>query len=194
MKKIRIERIKIKNYKGIDELNLAFPLPKMRDGPDILVMGSKNGLGKTAIMECCSLLLLAATFEEDMFLLKNHYSLNVPDLLIRSGFECAEISGDIVFGEISGTVKIQIDRLGTVNMFNGALRKNMLKNEFFISEQKFDDFINTICGFTPNPFFGDTFLLFHSYRKVQEGNPELGMMVGRDRLRGAREEAFYDFR
>ena len=41
-----------------------------------------------------------------------------------------------------------------------------------------DDFINAICGFTPNPFFVNTLLLFHSYRKVQEGNPELGMMVG----------------
>ena len=193
MKKIRIERIKIKNYKGIDALELAFPLPRMLGDPDIHVMGSKNGLGKTAIMECCSLLLLAATFEEDMFLLKNHYSLNVPDLLIRSGSECAEISGEVVFGKISGTVKIQIDRLGTINMFNGSLRKNMLKNEFFISEQKFDDFINAICGFTPNPAVMNTFLLFHSYRKVQEGNPELGMMVGRDRLRGAREGAFYDF-
>ena len=190
---IRIERISIQNYKGIDELELAFPPPRMRDDPDILVMGSKNGLGKTAIMECCSLLLLSATFEEDIFLIKNNNSLNVPDLLIRSGSECAEISGDVVFGEISGTVKIQIDRLGTVNMFNDSLQKNMLKNEFFISEQSFNDFINTICGFTPNPFFVNTFLLFHSYRKVQEGNPELGMMVGRDRLRGAREGPFYDF-
>lgn len=193
MKKIRIERIKIKNYKGIDDLKLAFPLPRMRDDPDIHVMGSKNGLGKTAIMECCSLLLLAATFEEDMFLLKNHYSLNVPDLLIRSGSEYAEISGEVVFGEISGTVEIQIDRHGTINMFNGSLRKNRLKNKFFISEQKFDDFINAICGFTPNPIVMNTFILFHSYRKVQEGNPELGMMVGRDRLRGAREGTFYDF-
>ena len=190
---IRIERIAIKNYKGIDQLELDFPPPRMRDDPDILVMGSKNGLGKTAIMECCSLLLLAATFEEDIFLLKNHYFLNVPDLLIRAGSECAEISGDVVFGEISGTVKIQIDRLGTVNMFNGSLRKNMLKNEFFISEQSFDNFINAICGFTPNPVVVNTFLLFHSYRKVQEGNPELGMMVGRDRFQGAGEGAFYKF-
>lgn len=193
---IRIERIAIKNYKGIDELELDFPPPKMSGDPDILVMGSKNGLGKTAIMECCSLLLLAATFEEDMFLLKNHYSLNVPDLLIRSSSEYAEISGEVVFGEISGTVEIQIDRLGTINMFNGSLRKNRLKNKFFISEQKFDDFINAICGFTPNPVVEDTFLLFHSYRKVQEGNPELGMMVERDHFREARRVRrgpFYDF-
>lgn len=190
---IRIERIAIQNYKGIDELELAFPPPRMRDDPDILVMGSKNGLGKTAIMECCSLLLLSATFEEDFFLLKNHYFLDVPDLLIRAGAKCAEVSGDVVFGDESGTVKIRIDHRGIVNMSDGSLRKNILKNEFFISEQSFDDFINAICGFTPNPFFVNTLLLFHSYRKVQEGNPELGMMVGRDRLRGAREGAFYDF-
>ena len=120
---IRIERIAIQNYKGIDALELAFPPPRMPDDPDILVMGSKNGLGKTAIMECCSLLLLSATFEEDIFLVKNNDFLNVPDLLIRAGSECTEISGDVVFGEISGTVKIRIDRRGIVNMSDGSLQK-----------------------------------------------------------------------
>ncbi len=194
---IRIERIAIKNYKGIDELELDFPLPKMRDDPDILVMGSKNGLGKTAIMECCSLLLLSATFEEDVFLLREHYPiLDVPDLLIRAGSECAEISGDVVFGEESGTVKSRIDRDGVANMSDSSLRKKMLKNEFFVSERSIYECINAICGFTPNPVVEDTFLLFHSYRKVQEGNPELGMMVERDHFREARRVRrgpFYDF-
>ena len=195
MKKIRIERIKIKNYKGIDALELAFPLPRMLGDPDIHVMGSKNGLGKTAIMECCSLLLLAATFEEDVFRLREHYPiLDVPDLLIRAGSECAEILGDVVFGEESGTVKIRIDRNGVANMSDSSLRKKMLKKEYFVSERSFYEFINAICGFTPNPVVESTFLLFHSYRKVQEGNPELGMMLERDGFQRVRRVSGpYDF-
>lgn len=196
---IRIERIDIQNYKGIDELELAFPPPRMRDDPDILVMGSKNGLGKTAIIECCSLLLMVAKFAKDRFSLLSRYSmLDVPDLLIRSGEQYAEISGDIVFGEESGPVKIRINRRGIINMSDKPLREKMLKYESLssVTERNFYEFINAICGFTPNPVVEKTFLLFHSYRKVQEGNPELGMMLERDgservrRLRGGPFSAF----
>lgn len=194
---IRIERIAIKNYKGIDELELAFPPPRMRDDPDILVMGSENGLGKTAIIECCSLLLMVAMFAKDIISLQNRYAmLDVPDLLIRSGEQDAEISGDIVFGDESGTVKTRINRRGIINMPDRPLRKKMEKNESLVSDRSFYDFINAICGFTPNPVVENTFLLFHSYRKVQEGNPELGMMLERDglqRVRRVRGGPLYDF-
>lgn len=35
---IKIRRITIRNYKGIDELEMDFPTPRMPDDPDILVM------------------------------------------------------------------------------------------------------------------------------------------------------------
>ena len=191
---IQIRRIAIQNYKGIDALELDFPPPKMPGDPDILVMGSENGLGKTAIIECCSLLLLAATLEEENFLLTDRYpSVDVPDLLIRSDAQCAEIAGDIAFGEESVAMKIRIDRRGDVNISGKSLQKKMVENERFVSERGFYDFINAICGFTPNPVVENTFLLFHSYRKVQEGNPELGMMVERDPLRRRKGGPFYDF-
>ena len=191
---IQIRRIAIQNYKGIDELELHFPPPKMPGDPDILVMGSENGLGKTAIIECCSLLLLAATLKEENFPLANHYSIvDVPDLLIRSDAQCAEIAGDIASGEGTGAVKIRIDRRGNVNISGKLLRKKMEENERFVSEEGLYDFINAISGFTPNPVVENTFLLFHSYRKVQEGNPELGMMVERDRSRRTRGGRFSDF-
>ena len=125
---IRIERIAIKNYKGIDQLELDFPPPRMLGDPDIHVMGSKNGLGKTAIMECCSLLLLVAMFAKDRFSLQSRYSmLDVPDLLIRSGEQYAEISGDIVFGDESGTMKTRINRRGITNMSDRPLREKNTK-------------------------------------------------------------------
>lgn len=179
---IKIRRITIRNYKGIDELEMEFPTPRMPDDPDILVMGSRNGLGKTSIIECCSLLLLALTLREDRFKLRDRYStVDVPDLLIKAGSHYAEIGGDIVIADEAVSVQIRIDRHGFVKISGELLREKMLENELFDPESETDDFIKAVCGFTPNPVIENTFLLFHSYRKVQEGNPELGMMVGRGR-------------
>ncbi len=179
---IKIRRIAIRNYKGIDEFEMTLPMPRMPDDPDILVMGSRNGLGKTSIIECCSLLLLALRLREDSFKLRDRYSIvDVPDLLIRTGFHFAEIEGDIVLGENAITLEIRIDRHGVVKISGESLREKMFENELLLSESDTDDLIKAICGFTPNPVVENTFLLFHSYRKVQEGNPELGMMVERGR-------------
>ncbi|MDR0611567.1 MAG: AAA family ATPase, partial [Planctomycetaceae bacterium] len=56
---VKLRKLSIQNYKGIDSLELDFPPPDMPDDPDILIMGSENGLGKTSVLECCSLLLFA---------------------------------------------------------------------------------------------------------------------------------------
>lgn len=198
---IKIRRITIRNYKGIDELEMEFPTPRMPDDPDIVVMGSRNGLGKTSIIECCSLLLLALTLEEEQFRLRDRHSIvDVPDLLIKAGSHFAEIGGDIVIGDESVAVQIRIDRHGVVKISGESLREKVrendlsdpenelgpeselfdLESELFDPESETDNFIRAICGFTPNPVVENTFLLFHSYRKVQEGNPELGMMVGQE--------------
>ncbi len=40
-------------------------------------------------------------------------------------------------------------------------------------------FLFSLAGLNPEPLFVPGLLYFHSYRKVQEGSPELGMMVER---------------
>ncbi|TWI73965.1 putative AbiEii toxin of type IV toxin-antitoxin system [Desulfobotulus alkaliphilus] len=175
---VKIRRISIRNYKGIDTLEMDFPAPRMPDDPDILIMGSQNGLGKSSIIECCALLLLSLTQREERFKLRDRYTIvNVPDLLIKSGCHFAEISGDIVIGDETSTVHVRIDRNGVIKISGEILREKIIENELFNSETEVEDFIKAICGFTPNPVMENKFLLFHSYRKVQEGNPELGMMV-----------------
>lgn len=183
---IQIRHIAIRNYKGLDELALDFPPPRMLGDPDILVMGSENGLGKTSVIECCSLLLLALSLGEKRFkelfdLYGRRLELDVPDLLIKAGSDRAEIRGEIVLGKEPGTVQIQIGRHGLVRIKGGSLLEKIRESERFDSERETDHFIKAICGFTLDPVVENTFLLFHSYRKVQEGNPELGMMVERDR-------------
>ena len=114
---VKIRRISIRNYKGIDELDMEFPVPRLPDDPDIFVMGSRNGLGKTSIIECCVLLLLGPILREERFLLRDRYSIvDAPDLLIRAGERSAEIGGEIVLGDEAVTVKMRIDRRGMVKL------------------------------------------------------------------------------
>ena len=51
----RLRHIEITNYKALDHLTLDIPAPRMPGDPDIFVVGSKNGLGKTSLLECCAL-------------------------------------------------------------------------------------------------------------------------------------------
>lgn len=181
---IKIRRLQIKDYKGIDELELDLSAPRIPDEPDIFVMGSQNGLGKTSVIECCSLLLLALTIREERFRLQDRYStVNIPDLLIRAGAKAAEISGDIVINEKAITIQVRIDRNGVVKIIRDEILIIMMDNELLDSETDADNFVKAICGFSSNPVIEKTFLLFHSYRKVQEGNPDLGMMVSDSNIR-----------
>jgi len=175
---IKIRRISMRNYKGVDELDLEFPLPRLPDDPDIFIMGSRNGLGKTSIIECCALLLMGPMLHEERFRLHGRYStVDVPDVLIRAGAHFAEIGGEIVLGDESTTLQMRIDRHGSVKLSGDQPFRNMLEKDWIAPESDADELIRAICGFTPNPVIEDTFLLFHSYRKVQEGNPEFGMML-----------------
>ena len=55
----KLRRIEITNYKAIDHLVLDIPAPVMRGDPDIFVVGSKNGVGKTSLLECCAIAHIA---------------------------------------------------------------------------------------------------------------------------------------
>lgn len=195
---IKIRRISIKNYKGIDSLDLEFPSPLMLDDLDIFVMGSRNGLGKTSVIECCALLLLAHTLSEKRIRLNDRYSvIDVPDLLIKAGSDYAEIGGEVVLGPKATTLQMRIDRRGNVGISDKPLLEELIGSGRFDPEREFDperdlaQTVKAVCGFSPNSVIDSLFLLFHSYRKIQEGNPELGMMV-QDRAR--RRSHRYDMR
>lgn len=51
MSNIKIERIKLHNFKGVDDLDF-----QMRDG-DAIILGGKNGFGKTTIFDAIELVL-----------------------------------------------------------------------------------------------------------------------------------------
>jgi AAA15 family ATPase/GTPase len=191
--RIEIRRIWIRNYKGIDELKIDFPSPRMSYDHDIFVMGSINGMGKTSIIECCALLLLTLSLDKEPIKYSEE-NVDVPDLLIRAGAEYAEISGTVTLDDRPAEASFTLRRNGMLmaTNFNQDEKQDIeeIQNNndskssrrYYTSNKKISELIRIICGFDPNPFVGDNILFFHSFRKVQVGNPELGSMVETERL------------
>lgn len=170
MKNIRIDKIKILNYKGIDEISVSFSLGKMKSDPDINILGSKNGIGKTSILECCALILLAAG--------KYNFSFgNVGNScidLIRSGAQNTKIVATISVDGSPNEVSLIITKDGNVQI-SGEFKANLSSRE-----GRSYDLLNRILGRYPDPVSEKFFFFLHSYRKIQEGKPELGMMLDED--------------
>lgn len=170
---VRIRRIAIRDYKGIDQLDLEFPEPRMPGDPDVIVLGSENGLGKTSVLECCALLLLALELGSRPIELtwEDFDSIDVPDLIIRAGSDSSVIAGKVEVNGKSEHLELHLQR-------NGSLR---LVSPFKVGERKKQiqilSILRSIWGFAPEPIAVSAFAAFNSYRKVQEGFLDLGMMV-----------------
>lgn len=105
----KVRRISIRNYKGIKKLEVELPGPHMAADPDVMVMGSKNGLGKTSILECCSLLLSTLTTRQSQWQGRRipearAWPVNWSDLLVRAGAEQCELDGEILLGSLDFSV------------------------------------------------------------------------------------------
>ena len=164
----------------------------MRDDPDVMVIGSQNGLGKTSILECCSLLLSTLTTSQKQWEFQTSrprpWPVHWPDLLVRAGAEQLELDGEISMGSLDLSVSFHLNRRGNVKIKGKKLEEaqtvfDAIGKRKSIGEELISELIGAISGMSADPVLTDSFLFFHSYRKVQEGNPELGMMA---------DEASYD--
>lgn len=169
-KNIRINSIHIANYRGIDDLELKFPLGRMSDDPDVTVLGSMNGVGKTSVLECCAWILLAASSGKEAF---EGRDFDYADL-VKSGCDCADVSGEVCVADSVEKVDLRFSRSGPVQTSGLLTAFNGKKGHvsFRASEG--------IVGVYPDPVAGKCFFFLHSYRKVQEERPELGMLVEDD--------------
>jgi len=181
-KQIRLTHLKISNYKKIDSLEIDFPPPLMQGDPDILVLGSKNGGGKTSVLECCALSLLSAIFQVNF---KRRFRtddlpLEIANLLVKAGQEAANIEAKLEGHNKQYIVSLAIDhRIGfsTLSVTDG----NGGDTSFEFNRKDYPDTLdyplNSIFSFSSEPLIIPPLLHFNSYRKVQESNPELGMMA-----------------
>lgn len=183
-KRLRLQHIKIQNIKVLDALEIDLPAPQMKGDPDVFVFGSKNGSGKTSLLESCALLFLFGMYEKgrhDFQELLDRY-IDLKDLVMRSGTETARVEGDLVINEETANFEIVFSRPGGIR----TRHYNQLLVAFCKAEEKswgslLVQSLYSMFGFSADPLFLHGLMYFHSYRKIQEGNPELGMMVSGER-------------
>lgn len=184
-KSFRLLNLTIQNFKALSELAIEFPEPLMTSDPDIFVMGSKNGLGKTSILEACSMLFLAATVGEELFRLIDYPLITVDlfDLMIRAGAESAQISGIFELDNERSDISLSLSRKGKVTVKGSSIWNKLIKPRGIKIDPRETAlrFFLSLAGLNSEPMLLPPFMYFHSYRKVQEGSPELGMMVEGDR-------------
>ncbi len=175
---IRLECLHIENYKKIDNLDVIFIPPRMPDDPDVTVLGSKNGGGKTSVLECASILLLSAAFEQFSLnsAINRDSRFDLNELLIRSGKKTASIQGRFSKGKANCDVELSLSRQGNPKSkktgSSGMFRTPFVSRGF----EEPENAIASVLAFTSEPLIAPPLLHFTSYRKIQESNPELSMM------------------
>lgn len=179
---LRLRSLSISNYKKLNKLEIAFPLPRMEHDLDILVLGSKNGGGKTSVLECCSLLFLAGAVGKMRFDRFSESELigDVASLLVKAGHDHATISGVFEKGaeEVSVSIKITRNGFGSTSVTGSENLVKLLKEERRERfEGRLEFALSSVLAFSGEPLVMPPLLHFNSYRKVQESNPELGMMA-----------------
>jgi predicted ATPase len=166
--KLRIAHIEIQNYKALDSIALDLPPPSSPDQLDAFVLGSRNGVGKTSLLECCALALIGQPISRQTA----REEFNPLDLLIRGGSSGASVKALLQFGNETLNQTLQIKK----GHFEASLRKLDL-DDAWMRHLEPAGFLSSLLGMTSEPLILPPVLLFHSYRKVLEGSTALGALV-----------------
>lgn len=177
---IKLRHLNVRDFKALSSLELDFPAPRMPGDPDVFVLGSKNGLGKTSVLESCALLMLSGAAPSETLELARfmRWPINIWDLLVRAGAKEAVIKGIFDASGVAGQLGLTISRRGQFRVhgdreaFRGGFGRELLE-----SPEVAERVLLSLAGIIAEPLLIPPLMYFHSYRKVQEGNPELGMMV-----------------
>ena len=168
--RFRIDRLSIRNYKGIDELDVDFPRSPMADDPDVVALGSRNGVGKSSVLECCALLLaiprLLDTTEETL-------SISNIEEVVRAGEPSVEIGGRLRSGNETTDIRLTVDRDGTVSEDRDGKYFDAPARTKGHSIQRFagtTHFLPHVLGHIPDPTIFPDGLLFHSFRRVYQSH------------------------
>lgn len=169
----RLRRIEIRNYKAIDALDLDFPPPLMAVDPDITVVGSANGVGKTSLLECCALAHLAANNRGELrTVLEYAYpAKNIFQPLIRAGQPYAAITGAFDGHATTSAVHLFATRYELLPAVIGDRDEGPGAYRHFTRE---------LFGRAANYFRHENLLLFHSSRKIQEGSIPTSQLLAGD--------------
>ncbi len=166
----RIDHLSIRNYKGIDQLDLEFPQSPMIDAPDVVAIGSRNGVGKSSVLECCALLL---TIPRLLAINEDTLSIANADDIVRAGESSVEIRGRVISGKKKTDVCLTVDRDGAVSAdrgyryFDASART---KNDVIRYLGGTAHLLPHVLGQIPAPTIFPACILFHSFRRVSQSH------------------------
>lgn len=185
---IRLRRLVITNYKKLGRLEVDFPGPKMEGDLDIFVLGSRNGAGKSSVLECAALASLVGVLPDIAFAHVGE-SGTLPDLagfLIKAGESVATVEGKF---ETSGEV-VDLSLRITPDGFRDprlSIPHEELKRLGWGEPaanrrpRAIEDALERILALSIEPLVLPRLMHFNSYRRVQPSDPELGELAGSSR-------------
>ena len=180
---LKLRRLEIENYKRLDSLKVEFPRPRMTNDPDVMILGSQNGGGKTSVLECAGLLFLAILTEGQLFrrMPDTGRFIDLADLLIKSGRKSAEVFGVFEFDGQVHEARLAITRTGKTSITGAEALRDRIADRVLLRqltrEYALEESLMSLLAFNSEPIILPPFIHFNSYRKVQEGNPNLAAMV-----------------
>jgi hypothetical protein len=176
--KIRLASVTIENYKSLDQLSLSLPAVSTPDEVDVFVLGSKNGVGKTSLLESCALSVIGAVFPKLMTGDRTQRGMMNPyDMLVRSGCAKATIRAQVSVNGTSEEVGVDITPDGVKPHASHGLQERVDPTWVHRSMSEDGEMLESLLGMNSEPLILPPILLFHSYRKVLEGSSALGAMV-----------------
>lgn len=180
---LKLRQLEIENYKRLDSLKVDFPRPRMKGDPDVMILGSQNGGGKTSALECAGLLFLAILTGEDLFrrMPDTGRFIDLADLLIKSGRKSAEILGKFELDGESHDVRLKVSKTGKTSVTGTEKLRERIPDRNYLRrllrEDSLEEALMSLLAFNSEPLILPPFIHFNSYRKIQEGNPNLAAMV-----------------
>lgn len=186
-REMRISEVNIRDYKAIDSLELHLPPPKTADEPDAFVLGSMNGVGKTSVLEACAIGLMSIAY----LVPGGQRIASRGNTFVRSGARVSHVDVGGYCGGKAYASNIVISR-ASLNRNVPPERIPFMADDapdFFVKRRSenerlydIDYWLPLLFGMDSDPLIAPPVLLFHSYRKVREGNLAIESMVDADRL------------
>ncbi len=170
--RLRLARIEIQDYKAIEHLALDFPPPSTPEELDVFVIGSRNGVGKTSVLECCALVVTGALHRDRVQSASTNLEGARPlEALVRAGADTFAVEATLD-GSLRGPPEIRL-----------TLHHRMVQVLHPVWDPRFrdadfpPDYFGSLLGWSTEPLVLSPVLFLHSYRKVRENHPKLDVLL-----------------
>jgi hypothetical protein len=165
----------------------------MRGDPDVTVIGSPNGLGKTSLLEACALICVRAALGSaaaaQLFGARLRARPDAEELLavlVRAGQPVASVEAELRQGGLAQCVTAALDSHG------GALVMHPIqplplggRGRVVDPDAVPADFWDRLLGFSADPLLLPPVLYFHSQRRVAAGATPLSTLLNQGGAVGA---------